>query len=157
MNHGYSLFWPANSGGRAKGISATSDNNIYFTASTADDNSAAPTYPFKFDMSTGELTATGDIIAFSDQRIKDNIQLIDNSLDKVLQLRGVTFTRKDQDDGKKHTGVIAQDVLKVLPEAVSGSEDTTYSVAYGNLVGLLIEAIKELNAKIERLEDKDNK
>jgi hypothetical protein len=75
----------------------------------------------------------------------------------VLRLKGVTYTRKDHSDNRRHTGVIAQDVLAVMPEAVLGSEDTTYSVAYGNLVGLLIEAIKELDLKIKAIENKDNK
>ena len=67
----------------------------------------------------------------------------------------MTYTRSDNvDKEKRHAGVIAQEVLKVLPEVVSGSEDSVYSVAYGNMVGLLIEAIKEQQLQIEELKNK---
>jgi len=95
---------------------------------------------------TGDLTATGDVTAYSDGRIKEDVNHIENALDKVMQLNGYTFTRIDS--GEKQTGVIAQEVLEILPEAVKGSHEGGYSVAYGNMVGLLIEAIKELNKKL---------
>jgi hypothetical protein len=98
----------------------------------------------------GSVTATGNITAYSDIRLKKNITKITYALDKVLQLNGYTFDRNDIET-KRQTGVIAQEVLKVLPEAITGSEDTQYSVAYGNMMGLLIEAIKELKAEIEEL------
>ena len=101
---------------------------------------------------SGNLTTFGDITAFSDARIKTNVTKIDNALDKVQQLNGYTFDRLDV-TGPRQTGVIAQEVIKVLPEAVLGSEDTTYSVAYGNMMGLMIEAIKELNAKVTDLQN----
>ena len=100
----------------------------------------------------GSILAAGNITAYSDARIKTNIVKIDNALDKVEQLNGYTFDRTDT-EGPRQTGVIAQEVLKVLPEAVLGSEDTTYSVAYGNMMGLMIEAIKELNAKVTDLQN----
>jgi hypothetical protein len=110
---------------------------------------------------TGTFTATGDICAYSDATLKDNIQLIADPLDKVLKLRGVTFTRKDLDDNKKHMGVIAQEVEAVIPEVVVEDETGIKTVAYGNMVGLLIEAVKELTnqnkellARIEQLEKK---
>jgi len=101
----------------------------------------------------GTITATGDVTAFSDIRIKKNINDIDNALDKVLKLKGVTFERLS--DNKKSLGVIAQDVLSVIPEVVREEKDGYLSVAYGNIVGVLIEAIKELNSKIEILENKN--
>lgn len=97
--------------------------------------------PFTFS-TAGDLVASGNVTAYSDIRLKTNIVVIDNALDKVKQLRGVTYDRIDV-DVKRQTGVIAQEVLQVLPEAVLGTEETTYSVSYGNMVGLLIEAIKE--------------
>ena len=103
---------------------------------------------------TGNILATGDVTAFSDLRIKDNIEVITDSLNKVIRLKGVTYTRKDEAESKKQTGLIAQDLLSILPEAVHGSEETTYSIAYGNLAGLFVEAIKELNNKIINLEFK---
>jgi len=104
---------------------------------------------------TGAITATGDITAFSssDARIKKDVETIPNALSKVEKLRGVTYTRISND--RRETGVIAQDVLEVLPEAVrvqvGGEDEGMYGVAYGNMVGLLIEAIKELKAEIEEL------
>ena len=95
----------------------------------------------------GNFTATGNITAYSDIKLKTNITTIDNALDKVSRMRGVMFTRKDT--GAKGTGVIAQEIKEVLPEVVLEGE--TLSVAYGNIVGVLIEAIKELKAEIEQL------
>lgn len=91
----------------------------------------------------GDIYASGDLVAFSDERKKTNIEPIPNALEKVLQLRGVTFDKIDGDD-RRHAGVIAQEVEKVLPEVVYTDKDGMKSVAYGNVIGLLIEAIKEL-------------
>ena len=103
---------------------------------------------------TGAILSSNNITAYSDIRVKDNIEVIPNALDKVSQLSGYTFTRTDvEDKEQKYTGVIAQEVLKVLPEAVQlgATEEDTMSVAYGNMVGLMIEAIKELKSEIETL------
>jgi hypothetical protein len=91
-----------------------------------------------------------DIVAYSDARVKDNVIVIDNAVQKVQSIRGVTFTRNDIDDkNKRHCGVIAQEVLAVMPELVTGDEESKYSVAYGNMAGLFIEAIKEQQSQIE--------
>ena len=106
---------------------------------------------FQMDMS-GNLTMAGNITAYSDIRLKENIKVIPDALSKVQQLRGVTFTRNDVEDlEKRHTGVIAQEVEAVLPEAVSEDNDGIKNVAYGNMVGLLIEAIKEQQTQINEL------
>jgi len=89
------------------------------------------------------ITATNDITAFSDERLKSDIETIDNALDKVMNMRGVSFTKQ----AEKKIGVIAQEVEKVLPEVVSDGEYK--SVAYGNMVGVLIEAIKELKSELD--------
>jgi len=107
----------------------------------------------------GNYTATGNITAYSDIRIKENIEVIPEALDKVCQLSGYTFDRTDfAPDAEtgvmpetRQTGVIAQEVLKVLPEAVAEMDDGKLTVAYGNMVGLLIESIKELKAEIDTL------
>jgi hypothetical protein len=101
----------------------------------------------------GAFTATGDITAFSDRRVKENIKTIDNALNKVLCLRGVTFNRIDLDDKSEKIGVIAQEVQQVLPQVVM-EENDRLSVAYGNLAGLFIEAIKEQQKQIEELKAK---
>ena len=91
-----------------------------------------------------DIFSTGNITAYSDKRAKENIEKIENALDKVCTLGGYTYTMK----GQKYTGLIAQEVLEVLPEAVTGSEETNYALAYGNMMGLIVEAIKELKEKI---------
>lgn len=100
---------------------------------------------------SGNTTSTGNVTAYSDIRLKKDIELIPDALDKVCALRGVTYERIDS--GERQTGVIAQEVQAVLPEAVMTmtDEQQTLSVAYGNLVGLLIEAIKELKAEVDVL------
>ena len=96
------------------------------------------------------LQSATTVRADSDRRIKDNVETIQNGLDKVLRLRGTTFTRIDlKDKNKKHIGLIAQEVLEILPEVVGGSEETSYSVGYSEIVAVLIEAIKEQQKQIE--------
>ena len=101
---------------------------------------------------TGSFTATGDIIAYSDDSLKTNVQVIDGALGKVEAIRGVTFERIE--DGSVSTGVIAQELKEVLPEAVHTDANGVHSVAYGNITGLLIEAVKELSAQVEELKAK---
>lgn len=101
---------------------------------------------------SGNFTARGNVAAYSDIKLKKDITTIDNALDKVSKMRGVMFTRKDTD--VKSTGVIAQEMQQVLPEVVSTDSEGTLNVAYGNIVGVLIEAIKELKAEIEQLKGK---
>ena len=101
---------------------------------------------------SGNLTADGNVTAYSDERLKDNIQTLENGLDKVNQLRGITYTRKE----KENIGVVAQEVEKILPQIVLTADDEigTKSVDYSRLTAVLIEAVKELSQKIEKLEGK---
>jgi len=103
---------------------------------------------------SGKLTASNDVIAFSDERVKENIETIDNALDKVLSMRGVSYNRTDQDDKSKKVGVIAQEIEKVLPEVVTEDGEGMKGVAYGNIVGVLIEAIKEQQKQIDELKSR---
>ena len=97
------------------------------------------------------IYATENIVAYSDRRAKENIQTIDSALDKVLQLRGVYYNRIDDVDKKRQVGVIAQEVEEILPEVVTYCDvNDEYGVAYGNLSGILIEAVKEQNRIIEK-------
>jgi len=100
---------------------------------------------YKLDVN-GTIYASGDVIMFSDARKKTNVEVIPSALEKVLRIRGVTFEKLDatEETQRRHAGVIAQEVEEVLPEVVYTAADGTKSVAYGNMVGLLIEAIKEL-------------
>lgn len=104
---------------------------------------------FTIDPVTGDFTLVGDMHGLSDRHAKRDVTPLSDALEKVLQIGGYDFRYKDSD--KWHTGVIAQEVLKVLPNVVSLGSDGKYTVAYANMVGLLIEAIKELNAKIEMM------
>jgi len=103
---------------------------------------------------TGDLTCTGNITAYSDLRLKSDIEIIPNALEKVCTLRGVTFNRKDSNC--RYTGLIAQEVREVLPEVVIENKDDEkfLSVAYGNMMGLLVEAIKDLKSEIDELKAK---
>ena len=93
---------------------------------------------------TGEITA-GDFIITSDERLKSDINKIPKALDKVKELSGYTYTINE----KESAGVIAQELLKVLPESVTTKDDGYYAVSYHGLVGLLIEAVKELSEKVK--------
>ena len=107
------------------------------------------------DMSAaGAATFNNDVTAFSDERLKSNITTIPNALSKVTKMRGVHYVRDAT--GKDSTGVIAQEMQKVAPELVLTAEDEmgTLSVNYGNITGYLIEAIKELSARVKELEAK---
>ena len=91
---------------------------------------------------SGTITATGDVTASSDARLKTDVEPVSDALDRVRKLRGVTFTRRDT--SSRGIGLVAQELAPIVPEAVMTHDDGLMSVAYGNLVGLLIEAIKEL-------------
>ena len=115
----------------------------------------------------GDLHVDGNVIAYSttisDKRLKKDIAPIDNALWKVSQLNGCTFTYLKDD--RKSAGLIAQDLEKVLPSAViedeavfHGEEGETYkTVQYDQVIGLLVEAVKELTAKVEELENASTK
>ena len=114
--------------------------------------------------SGGDMICEGDVVAFtsttvSDLSQKENIEVIADPLEKVLKLKGVTFDWKK--DKTKSAGIIAQDVEKVLPEIVKQKEDRSgeefKSVDYNGVIGLLVEAVKELKDEINDLKDQLNK
>ena len=111
----------------------------------------------------GEVRATNEITAYyaSDERLKENITTIEDALEKVNSIRGVEFDWKADhiknrggEDGyfvRKHdVGILAQDVKKVCPEVVAEKEDGTLGVKYEKLIGLLVQAINELSAKVNK-------
>jgi hypothetical protein len=103
---------------------------------------------------SSNLTVTGTITEQSSIRYKENVKPIDNALEKVLQLQGVTYDRKDG-TAKNESGMIAEEVAKVIPNLVSyNDEGMVDGIHYSKTVAYLVECIKELNAKIERLEGK---
>lgn len=104
----------------------------------------------------GGLRVSGDITAFatlawSDARLKENVEPLQDCLAKINQMQGVSYTFKPS--GKKQVGLIAQEVLDIIPEVVE-LENDYYSVSYPNLVAVLIEAVKELSSRVEYLENK---
>ena len=131
---------------------------INFTTDTQMDVYVNGNNEFRFE-ADGDFHADGDVIAqsttiSSDKKLKENIQVVPNALDKVEALNGVTFDWKR--DGTPSAGVIAQEVQEVLPEAVKEvtplkGGDSHLSVNYHALTSILIEAIKELKAEVEQL------
>ena len=116
------------------------------------------------DISTSGLVCSSNITAYgstSDIRLKENIEVIPEAMDKIRKLDGITFNYKK--DGSKSTGLIAQQLLEVLPEVVYETEDIDheygeepsgekhYAVRYGNVVGLLVEGLKEQDREIQEL------
>ena len=93
----------------------------------------------------------GTILSPSDSNIKTDINIISSPLEKINKINGYTYKRTDT--GIYETGLIAQEVLNILPEVVKFNNNI-YNISYGNMCGLLVEAIKELNKKIEVLEGK---
>ena len=152
--------------------SALNGQNVYTTSNIGRDsndyitwtnNSRMDVYvngsnEFRFE-SDGDFHADGDVIAqsttvSSDRRLKENIEVIPNALEKVQALNGVSFDWKKT--GEKSAGVIAQEVQGVLPEAVKevtpvGGGDSHLSVNYHALTSILIEAIKELQEEVNKL------
>ena len=108
---------------------------------------------------SGNVVAAGNVSAQSDRRVKSDIKTIENPLDKVLALRGVNFVK----EGNYEMGVIAQEVEEVIPEVVGTTSTKTVdnpdgledlkTVSYGNMVGVLIEAMKEQQQQIEKLKN----
>ena len=147
--------------GDGSGLSGVSAGSTVFN----DNSTNQDYYPLFTDITTGTITASGistskltynpstgamtavDFNSTSDQNLKENIQTIENSLEIVSQLRGVSFDWKE--NGKSSYGVIAQELEEVLPELVKQGE--IKSVNYNGLVGILIEAIKELKVEINEL------
>ena len=139
-------------------IGRDSNDHIVFTNDSRLDVVIAGNNEFRFE-NDGVFHADGDVIAqsttiSSDRKLKENIQVVPNALDKVEALNGVTFDWKR--DGTPSAGVIAQEVQEVLPEAVKEvtplkGGDSHLSVNYHALTSILIEAIKELKAEVEQL------
>ena len=100
----------------------------------------------------GTFTATADVVAYSDIRVKENINQITNALSKVMSINGYYYNRTDLKDKSKKIGFIAQEIKEVLPELVTyDKEQDIYAVSYGNTSALLVEAIKELKAENDEL------
>ena len=122
-------------------------SNIFYTSGNVGIGLNAPSHQLHVQ---GNIYASGNVTAYSDKRNKTNLQIIKESLEKLKRVNGYTYEK----DGSRYTGLVAQEVLPVLPEAVVGNEEDGYGLAYGNMVGILVEAIKELSERVEKLEEK---
>jgi hypothetical protein len=141
----------------ASAVTLTADNStnatnypLFVNAATGNLSPRTDT-GFTYNPSTGELTSVL-VTASSDERFKTDIETITSALNKVLQLRGVMFTRTE--NGNREMGVIAQEVERIISEVVTTNSEGFKNVAYGNIVGLLIEAIKEQQTQIDYLKTK---
>ena len=138
------------------------DGSIYFNGTS---NSTAG---FKMIGTTGAFHSNGDVIAYSstltasDRRLKENVKVLENSLEKVMHLQGVKYDWKESDRGTNQIGLIAQEVEEIVPEVVNTIEDSLGElkdmkvVNYTALVPMLIEAVKEQQTIINRLEERLN-
>jgi hypothetical protein len=145
------LAGPSSTINAADSTSSTVHYPVFVAGSGSDQTARVRTTAtaFSFQPSTGNLAVGGNVTAYSDERLKTNIRTIDSALEKVDLMRGVYFER----DGKQNVGVIAQEVEKILPEVVHDIGEYK-SVAYGNITAVLIEAVKELSARLDEVEKK---
>jgi hypothetical protein len=141
---------------RASNIIADGTSNtlgsIFTTGGNVGMGTTAPGYALHV---IGTIYSSGDIMSFSDVTMKENINVLDNCLDKVKELNGVSFTRKDS--GTQHIGFLAQEVEAIFPELVMTDNVSGYkSVAYGNVTAVLLECIKELSEELNNLKARLN-
>ena len=161
-------FWSKLDGQNAKKVltiagsgHTTVENNLYVADQSyfGDDISVrdGANTTISFDASAGSIIAEGDITAFgsaSERHLKENIEVIPNALEKVSAITGYTFNYLGNEE--RLSGVIVDEIEPVLPEVVytANKQTRTKAVRYGNIVPLLIEAIKELQAQVEELKEK---
>ena len=123
------------------------DTDTLFVDSVNDRVGVGTTTPgYTLDV-VGTIRATTDVVVTSDRRLKSDIKRIEGALEKISKINGYMYTHNNQ----ASSGCMAQEVKEVLPEVVRGSEDTMYALAYGNMAGLIIEAIKELKSEMDEL------
>lgn len=146
-----------NSNGGADRINFATFNGMFNFINTGDSNKTTLTINAKDGTinsgpinASGDITATGNVSAYSDRRIKTNLEHINNALSKINTLNGYTYDRTDVEGLDRQAGLIAQDVQAVLPEAVKEHNDIL-SVNYNAVIALLVESVKELTAEVNRL------
>jgi len=147
------VYWaPAGIGSISDDTTTNADRYILFKETTTGSaaNVGVSSTKLKFNPSTGDLSAR-EFSATSDERLKSDITILNNALDRVIMLRGVSY--KFTDTGKASIGLIAQEVESVVPEVVTTKEDGYKTINYGTMVGLLVEAIKELKQEIQELKN----
>lgn len=140
-----------------------SNTNLYIMNKNVGINNSNPQYTldvvgdgnFTGDLHVfGDVYADNNVYAFSDSNYKKNIVVIPNALDKIDHISGYTFSFNEDPTAKRYAGLLAQEVQNVLPEVVSGGDSNErLSVAYGNTVALLVNAIKELRSEVKSLKE----
>jgi len=143
------------------GLIAKSSNDLVITSSVSDgdmlfkgNDGGSGITALTLDMSAaGAATFNNDVTAFSDKRLKTDIEPISNALEKVMQMQGVYYKRNDVEKPRTQIGVLAQDMEGVVPEVVMTADDEmqTKSVDYGKLTAVLMEAVKELSNEVKHL------
>lgn len=128
-------------------IASSSDNGVSVGINVNETTDLPLTYNLEV---SGSIRTSAAVFQSSDARLKENIETVDQALHKVVTSRGVTFDK----DGSRQVGVIAQEIQTTVPEVVSEDNNGYLSVNYNGIVGVLIEAIKELKAEVEELKSK---
>lgn len=151
--NGSTVSWGSVEAGATLTDDISSNTSYYLAMSDATTGTYTTAYvsssKLYFNPSTGDLSSTS-FNSLSDERFKSDFDKITNALDKVKSLTGYTFNLIESNT--KSAGLVAQDVDKVLPEAVGGTEDRM-TVSYGAIMGLIVEAIKELDDKVSSIQD----
>ena len=144
-----------NSSGSSVTNNATSfstSNTAFVIGNGADSSNKSDAFKVMFNGDTtvnNDLTVSGDVVISSDARLKSNIVSLGSTLPKILQIDGKSYEMKS----KQKIGVLAQEIQEVFPELVSEDDNEMLAVNYQGLVPVLINALKEQNDKINRLEN----
>ena len=160
----YSYGVIAAEGGYLTGVYATDSSPDYFMADVSFVKHHTSTNGSNWDVSTNNTTLVlksssitvveaPSFNATSDVAKKENIQTISGALESINELRGVTYNLKADEANKTHHGVIAQELEEIFPDMVAGEEGSK-SVAYMEIIGVLVEAVKDLKKRVEELESK---
>jgi Chaperone of endosialidase len=150
-SNGSGVYW-ADSGVEITDESTNATRYVTFSPSTSGQATVLniDSSNFTYNPSTGVVSAV-EFSATSDASAKENISTLTDALSKVSQLRGVSYRFKNT--GVENIGLIAQEVESIIPEVVRSDDNGLKSVTYGNIVGLLVEAIKELKQEIDQLKN----
>lgn len=113
-------------------------------------------HPMTLNLSTGDVVFSGNVVAYSDRRLKKDITPLEGALDSVLKLNPVNYKRIGDDTDRLEVGFVAQELQEIIPEVVheQSDEDKTLTVDYSKMVAYMAGAIQELTAKVEQLEAK---
>ncbi len=131
--------------------SFSTSNPAFVIGNGSASNSRSDAFKIMYNGDTtvsNDLTVSGDVVISSDARLKSNIVSLGSTLPKLLQIDGKSYEMK----GKQKIGVLAQEIQEVFPELVSEDDNEMLAVNYQGLVPILINALKEQNEKINRLE-----